>query len=356
MRAYLFVAILLLTILGSIGSYQYLRISRLASQDFTPPPVTVAADRARLESWTRYLEAIGTIKAARGVELTAETSGEITRINFRSGDRVELGQELVVLNDEVEQATRQSRVAGLHLARLLYDRDQALFERKSLSEASVDRSLAALAQAEAQLDEIDARLRNKRIVAPFTGTIGIRRVDVGDYLAPGTPIATLQDLGELEIDFALPAQHLHQVQPGQRIELAVAALPEQEFSATLQALDSRVDPDTMNLMARARIEGGDGLLPGMFATLKVVLGQSEDTVTVPETAITYSLQGSTIFVLTAADDQLLRALPRVVQTGEVRAGRAAILGGLAAGERVVTAGQNKLYRGARVRIDSTVRM
>ena len=356
MRAYLFAAGLLLVIFGSLGTYQYLRISAFAAQNFTPPPVTIAAGYASTESWTRYLEAIGTIKAVRGIELTSEASGEITRINFRSGDQVSAGQELVTLNDDIEQATRLNRVAGLELAGILFERDRKLFERKSLPESTFDRSRAALAQARAQLAESEARIRHKHIQAPFDGVIGIRLVDVGDYIDPGTPIATLQDLSELEVDFTLPARYTPQLKPGQTLQLQTSAFPERIFAATLRALDSQVDARTMNLLARARIERGEGLLPGMFANLKIALGQEQDTVTVTETAVTFSLNGSTVYVLSPGENQVLNAIPRVVETGEVRAGRVEIRSGLAPGEQVVTAGQNKLYRGAAVRIDPSVKL
>jgi membrane fusion protein (multidrug efflux system) len=355
-RAYLLVGALLLAIFGSIAGYLLWRFSTFANMDFSPPPVTVAASYASSQQRVPQLEAVGTIKAVRGIELTCESSGEITAINFSSGATVTSGDILVVLNDELEQAARRSQIASLELAEVLFQRDSKLIQQKSIPESQYDRSKADLARARAQLAETEARIRNKRIVAPFTGTVGIRQVDVGDYVAPGTTIATLQDLTELEIDFNVPARHAPKLSPGQAIELRVDAFPGKVFQATLEALDSRVDPDTLNLLARARITGSDGLLPGMFANLQIRMGASSTRVVVPETAVTYSLQGNTIYVITERPEGGLTITARVVEVGGVMDGNIAIISGITAGERVVTAGQNKLYRGASVVIDESVEM
>lgn len=356
MRAYLIVIALLLAIFGAIGGYLYQRFAALAATDFSPPPVTIAAAVAIIENRATWLDAVGTIKAVRGVELTSESSGEITSINFDSGDQVQAGQLLLVLNDKIEQASRQNEIATLELAQILYDRDRKLIAQKSIPESQYDRSKADLARAHAQLAETEARLKNKRIDAPFAGTLGIRRVDAGDYLAPGTVIASLQDSSELEIDFTVPAQYAPLLRPGLGIELRVNAFSSRVFPAQLSAVDARIDPETRNLLVRARVLQGDGLLPGMFASLRLDLAQSLAVITVPETAVTYSLQGNVVHVIESQPDGKLGAVARIVKTGEVQGGRAAILEGLQGGEQVVTVGQNKLYRGVQVLIDSNVEL
>ncbi len=354
MRAYLVVVVLLVGIFGSIGGYLYVRFTALSEMDVQPPPVMVAASVAGLERWDSYLDAVGTIKAVHGVELTSEESGEVIRINFKSGGRVEKGQLMVVLNDKVEQAIRQSRKATLDLANLLLEHDQKLVEQKSIPQIRYDRTKADLERACAQLAEAEARLANKHIRAPFSGIAGIRQIAVGDYVSPGTVIAALQDPSELEIDFTLPSQSAPFLKPGLDIELRVAAHPEKVFHAGLFALDSKVDPDTRNLLVRAKIHAGEGLLPGMFAQLRVALGVEHDRVTVPETAVTYSLHGNTVFVINQGEDGDLISKPVVVSVGEACNGRITILSGLEPNTRVVTAGQNKLYRGAKVVIDEAV--
>lgn len=354
MKAYLIVIALLLIIFGSIGAYLYQRFSTFASMDFSPPPVTIAASTAKLETRDETLNAVGTIRAVRGVELTSETSGEITRIQFDSGHKVVAGQLLLVMNDNLEQASRRNQIASLELAQILYDRDRALVEKGTIPQSQYDRSRADLERARAQLGETEARLANKRIEAPFPGTIGIRRVDVGDYLSPGTVIATLQDHDELEIDFTVPARHASKLRAGLKVAVRIDAFPEQTFSAEVTAVDARIDPNTRNVLLRARLKEVQGLLPGMFAVLEVDLGDRQQVITIPETAMTYSLQGNTVYVLERTDDDQLTAVAKIVRAGNVKDSRVAVLDGLKAGDRVVSVGQNKLYRGVRVVVDESV--
>jgi len=354
MKAYAVAIALLLVLFGSIGGYLFHRFSAFASTDFAPPPVTIAASVARPETWNETLNAVGTVKAARGVELTSETSGEITEIRFASGDRVTAGQPLVVLNDKEEVASRRSQKAALELAELLYERDSKLIERKSIPQTQFDRTTADLERARAQLAETEARLANKRIEAPFTGTIGIRRVNIGDYISPGTVIATLQDQSDLEIDFTVPARYAPQLRAGLKVDVRVDAYPDRVFAATVAAVDARIDPNTRNVLLRATLEPNSGLLPGMFAELEVDLGERHEVVTIPETAMTYSLQGNTVYVIEPTEGGALTANARIVRAGKVRDGRVAVLDGVNAGERVVSVGQNKIFKGARVVVDENV--
>jgi membrane fusion protein (multidrug efflux system) len=355
-RAYLTVILLLLAIFGSIGGYVYLQISASQNADYTPPPVTIAAGLARQEARKTHLHAVGSIKAIRGIDLTSESTGEITALHFDSGDEVEAGQLLLVLNDRIEQASRLNQIASRELAEILFERDRQLLEQKSIPKTQYDRSKADLERARAQVAETEARLKNKRIHAPFGGLMGIRRIELGDYLSPGTVIAALQDRSALEIDFTVPARFSPQLKIGQQIEFSTNAFPDRTFDAELAAIDARVDPGTRSLLLRARISKPEELIPGMFASLRIDLGSEKPIVTVPETAVTYSLQGNVIYVVEPAEDDGLTASARIVTVGDVQDGRTAILNGLEAGERIVTAGQNKLYRGVRVVIDESVKL
>jgi membrane fusion protein (multidrug efflux system) len=354
LRAYLIVIVLLLAIFGSIGGYLFQQFSNSDSMDFSELPVTVGAAIATAEVRQTELEAAGTITAVRGVELSTEESGEIIAIDFDSGSTVAAGELLITLNDKVEQASRERQIASLKLARLLYERDKRLVAQKSIPESQFDRSSADLDSAIAQLAEIEARLENKRIHAPFSGTTGIIHVKVGDYVEPGATISTLQDLSRLEVDFTLPARHYPKLRRGLKIRVQVAAYPGKNFKASLQAVDSRVDTNTRNLLLRATLDDGQGLLPGMFARLIIDLDNPRSVVAVPDTAVTHSLHGNTLFVIEQTPDGLI-ASSRVVTTGGSRGGRTAILSGLDAGEQVVSAGQNKLFRGARVAIDESIK-
>ena len=353
MRAYLFVAALLLIIFGGISAYYYSKFMGTDGGGFQPMPTAVAVAPAETVTWDQQLEAVGTIRASRGVQLSSETSGEVIAIEVASGAKVNTGDLLLTLNDSIEQASRKRQEANLELARLLFDRDARLVKQKSIPQSQYDRSKADLDSAIAQLAETEARLDNKRITAPFAGTVGIIKVKVGDYVEPGTPITTLQDLSELEVDFSVPARHFPKLKKGLAISVRTAAFPQQEFRATLQALDAQVDAGTRNLLLRAALEDSEGLLPGMFARLVIDLGQPIRVVTVPETAVTYSLHGNTVYVVEGGENGL-QVSPRVVRAGDSRAGHTAILEGLREGEQVVTVGQNKLHRGAPVVIDETV--
>ncbi len=354
MRAYLFVVVLLLLIFGSIAGYLYNKFSVLADTDFSPPPITIAAATAQSAIWASELETVGTIRAARGVELGAETSGEVIAISVKSGEDVAAGQLILTLNDSVEKARLKQQEANLKLARQLFERDASLIKKKSIPQSQYDRSQAEFDSAIAQVAQTSAQLDNKRIVAPFAGTAGIIKVKVGDYIESGTAIANLQDLSELEIDFSVPDRYFPDLRPGLSIAVHVAAFPDQEFNATLSAIDAKVDPSTRNLLLRATLEDSEGLLPGMFARMIINLDQPKRVVTVPETAISYSLHGNTLFVLLQSKGKTT-AQPRVVETGATRDGQIAIVHGLLSSEWVVTAGQNKLYRDARVVIDDKVK-
>lgn len=347
--------LLLVVIFGGIGGYLLRQFSALSSVDFSPPAVTVTAATAQLEEWHTELSAIGTLRAVRGVELSSETSGAVIAVDVASGDRVQRGELLVTLNDSVEQASRENQQAALELARLLFERDQQLIKQKTIPQSQYDRSRADLDSAMARLAETEALLDNKRIRAPFAGTVGIVHAKVGSYLQPGDPVTTLQDLSALEIDFTVPARHYPLLRLGQSIAVRVDALPERVFAATLQAIDATADADTRNLLLRASLEPDSGLLPGMFAQLTLNLGDNRSLATLPETAVTYSLQGNIVYALEQTGEHLV-ATPRVVTTGAVRDGRIAIMDGLEVGTLVASSGQNKLSRGTRVIIDDSVEL
>ncbi|MEM1113521.1 MAG: efflux RND transporter periplasmic adaptor subunit, partial [Pseudomonadota bacterium] len=350
LKAYAAAAALLLMIFGGIGLYLYNKFSAFASMDFTPPPVSVSIGTVERATWSRYLDAVGTIRSARGIELSAETSGDITELLFASGDRVEQGQLLLVLNDQVEQAARRNQIASLELAQILFERDAQLVKQNSIPETQFDRSKADLERARAQLAETEARIRQKRIIAPFAGTLGIRQVNLGDYLSAGTTITTLQDLNDLDIDFNLPGRVAPLLRVGMPIKVQVDAFPQRSFAAEIRALDSRIDLDSRNILVRARLLETAGLLPGMFGRVRVELASDQAVLTVAETAVSYSVNGNVLYRVLQPDEA--GAAPTVesvvVETGDVRDGQIAVSGDVAAGDTVVINGQNKLYRGARI--------
>lgn len=351
MRAYLVAITLLALILGPLAAWWY--AGRDTSGGFQAPPVTVGAAEARLEAWERRLEGVGTVRAARGAEIAAETAGRVLEVHVRSGQDVSAGQQLLTIDDRAEAAAREGLQAELELARVLYERDERLFRQNSIPENRLDQSRADLRSAEARLAEAEARLANRRLRAPFAGTLGIVSVRPGDYLDSGDRITTLQDLSRLEVDFTLPGRFAPLLAPGQEVSVETAAFPGRRFSAFIDAIDTRVDARSRNLLLRARLRDSTGLLPGMFTRLEVAVGEPLAQVTVPEIAVSYSLQGNLVYrVAQRGDDRV--AEPLRVVTGDTREGRVAIVDGLEAGTLVVTAGQNKLYPGARLIIDDSV--
>nr|WP_298114754.1 efflux RND transporter periplasmic adaptor subunit [uncultured Pseudomonas sp.] len=328
-----------------------------------PPPISVAAAAAEQMQWQSRLPAIGTLRARQGVDLTVEVGGTVKELLFRSGEKVELNQPLLQLDSAVEQASLATAEAELGLARVEFERGRSLVNRQAISKSEFDRLSAQLQKANASVAQLKATLDKKRILAPFAGTIGIRQVDVGDYVATGTTIATLQDLSRLHVDFYLPEQNAPQLAIGERVRIKVAAYPEEVFEGEIDAINPKVEDATRNLLLRAALDNPEGrLLPGMFADLAVLLPSEAPQVVVPETAITYTLYGNSVYVIeqqkgedgqAQQDDKgqsVLAVQRRFVDTGERREGLVVVNKGLQAGEQVVTAGQLKLDNGAHVAI------
>ncbi|MDH0183649.1 efflux RND transporter periplasmic adaptor subunit [Stutzerimonas stutzeri] len=319
----------------------------------------VEAEVARRMDWQSRLPAIGTLKASQGIDLSVEIAGTITDVQFQSGEKVSKGQAIVLLDSEMEQASLVSAEADLSLARLEFQRARSLLDRQAISRSEYDRLNAQSQKAEASVAQLRASLAKKRILAPFSGTIGIRQVDVGDYIAAGTPIATLQDLSTLYVDFFLAEQHVPLLALGQKVQLRVAAYPDERFEGVISALNPKVETTTRNVQVRAELANPDGrLLPGMFADLQVLLPTENAQVVVPETAITYTLYGNSVLLVTegtppegvSRDEPYLVVERRFVTTGERRDGLVVVLDGLEGGEQVITAGQLKLDSGTHVAI------
>lgn len=282
---------------------------------------------------------------------------------FESGQKVKAGQPLLQLDSAVESALLETAQADLGLAQLDFGRGSQLVDSRAISKGEYDRLSAQLQKNKATVNQLKASLAKKRILAPFSGTIGIRQVDVGDYLASGTMVATLQDLSSLYVDFFLPEQSVPKIALGQPIQVIVAAYPTQSFPGTISAINPKVENSTRNILVRATLANPDGkLLPGMFASLQVMLPDPQKHIVVPESAITYTLYGNSLYVVgqkkaedgtLEKDDKgqpILIAERRFIETGERRDGLVMINKGVQSGEQVVTAGQIKLDNGAHIAI------
>lgn len=362
-RMLIMLAIVLLIVL-ILGGYKAFSIYQQIQMFTAPkPPVSVAAATAEQRPWQQRLPAVGSLKALQGVELSLEQAGTVKSLHFESGQQVKQGQLLLQLDSDQEAALLGTAQADLGLAKVDYGRGSQLVGDQAISRGEFDRLTAQYRRNQAVVDQLKASLEKKSIKAPFSGTIGIRQVDIGDFLASGTVIATLQDLSSLYVDFNMPEQSLPQLALGQKVLLQVAAFPGQTFNATLSAINPKVDENTRNLLVRASLANPDGrLLPGMFASLLVLLPDPQPQVVVPESAITYTLYGNSVYVVSpkqnadgqpenAADGKpRLIAEQRTIRTGERRDGVVVVSEGLKAGERVVSAGQLKLTPGAAIQI------
>jgi membrane fusion protein (multidrug efflux system) len=368
-RAVLFLVVLLLFVglAGGLGYFQFFvkpdMIKGFISQ--APQPVNaVAASPAETVKWTPLLPAIGTFRAVQGVDVAPQVGGVVREIKFESSQDVRQGLPLVQIDDSTEQADLKSNDAALKNADVSLQRQRQLITGGNTPQANLDAALATRDQAAAATERTRAIIAQKAIVAPFAGRLGIRRIDVGQYVSPGTSLVTLQQLDPIYVDFSLPEQNIADLKPGQTIETSVDAYPATTFAGKIKFVDARVSADTRNVLVRGEIANPQKkLLPGMFANVNVLAGAPKEVVTLPRTSITYSLYGDSVYVLSpappkageaqaaASSNQLFAIERRFVRTGDTREDRVAINEGIKPGELVVSEGQIKLQPNARVRID-----
>ncbi|QBF28323.1 efflux RND transporter periplasmic adaptor subunit [Pseudomonas tructae] len=353
------VVLLLVLILGGYKAFTLYQQIQLFS--VPKPAISVAATEARERVWQNRLPAVGSLKALQGVDLSLEIAGTVKALLFESGQKVSKGQQLLQLDSDVETALLGTALADLGLAQVDYNRGSQLVGSQAISKGEFDRLSAQFKRNKAVVEQLKAALAKKSIDAPFNGTIGIRQVDVGDYLASGTVIATLQDLSSLYVDFFVPEQSIPKLSIGQQVLVNVAAYPQEQFPGSISAINPKVEDSTRNVQVRATLANPDGkLLPGMFTSLQVLLPDPQPQVVVPESAVTYTLYGNSVYVAVPKEAEKtegntqarppLIAERRFVETGERRDGLVVIHKGLKAGETVVTAGQLKLTQGASISI------
>jgi membrane fusion protein (multidrug efflux system) len=375
-RRFFITSVVIALLLGGLSYFQFVfkpQMIRSFLSQMKPPPVTVTAEPARVEKWIERLPSIGTLIASQGVEVTSQVAGIVTEVLIDSGKEVPQGTKLVQLDSAVELADLDNAVAVQREAELAYERQADLMQKRVTSEATLDTARAKREVAAAAVKRIQAVIAQKVISSPFAGRLGIRKVEKGQYVSAGMALVSLQALDPIRADFPMPEQYVGKLKVGQPIELTVDAYPGQVFKGEIQSLDARVAQDTRTLLVRGLLPNPDRkLLPGMFANVTVLVGQPAEVVTVPRTAVTYSLYGDSVYVVkpapaggtppaaagAAAAAEKPAAPPlvverRFVRTGQVREDRVAVTFGLEAGEDVVTTGQLKLNPGASVLIDNS---
>ncbi len=327
---------------------------------FATMPQTVSTATAAVQDWQPRLEAVGSLRAMNGADLSSQVSGIVSAIHFESGADVKEGDLLLELASADDLAKLQSLKAAAALAKITYDRDVQQLKAQAVSQQIVDTDAQNMKGAEAQVNQQQATLDYKFIRAPFDGHLGIRQVDLGQYLSAGSTIVTLQALDPIFVDFFLPQQALDQIKPGQKMTAQIDTYPGQSFAGTISAINPKIDPNSRNVQIRALIKNPDHrLLPGMYATVDIDSGAPQQYVTLPATAIAFNPYGDTVYLV---DDQgkndkgqpKLVAKQTFVTTGARRGDQVAVLTGVKAGDTIITAGQNKLRNGSPLAINNSV--
>ncbi|TLS68297.1 efflux RND transporter periplasmic adaptor subunit [Mariprofundus erugo] len=324
------------------------------------PLQTVSTITAGYQPWQPSLKAVGTVTAMRGADLSPEIAGIVSAIHFNQGEEVKAGDLLLELDAGSDLARLHSLAAAAALAKTTFQRDQAQLKVHAISQQQLDTDEANLKQALANVAEQQAQVDRKMIRAPFDGKLGIRKVDLGQYLSAGTVIVTLQSLDPIYLDFRLPQQALASIEVGQKVLATTDAWPEQTFPGTIEVIEPQIDPLTRNVTVRARLDNREKrLLPGMYASVNINTAAPQQLITLPQSSIAYNPYGNLVFVVEqgASDKQgkpMLIAKQIFVTTGNTRGDQVAILNGVKEGDQVVTAGQIKLRNGSPVAINNSI--
>ena len=354
--------VVLMTIfINVIGFVKFRQFQAMAGEfaAMQPPPDAVTTIVAAREEWPATLNSIGTVAAVQGVTVSADLPGIVDRIAFDSGKSVGKGDILVQLDTRQEQAQLAGAESQLQLAKLNFERMQGLVQQDAVSRAEYDAAAAAHKQAEARLGEIRATIERKTIRAPFSGVLGIRQVNLGQYLTGGAPVVPLQSLNPVYVYFGGPQQEAAQIRPGRSVRITVGELGDSKFTGRVSALDSVVDETTRNVQVQATLANPGGKLrPGMFVQAQVLLGAGRQVVALPASAINYAPYGDSVFVVSDLKNpqgQPYRGVrQQVVKLGDARGDQIAVLSGIKPGEEIVTSGVFKLRNGAPVQVNNKV--
>ncbi|MCW2285031.1 membrane fusion protein (multidrug efflux system) [Rhodoblastus acidophilus] len=360
-RSFLLTLVILSAVVGGLAYFQFMVKPSMVAGFMAkmPRPVSgVSVEAARSETWTPRLAAIGSFKAVPGIDVAGQLAGIIAEVAVKNGQDVPQGALLFRIDDAIEQAELKSNAATLKNAEVAYQRQQSLLARGVAAQANLDAAIAARDTAAAAVERAKVIIAQKTIQAPFAGRIGIRKVDVGQYVAAGAALVSLQQLDPIYIDFPAAEQFFSDLAIGQTVTAQVDLLGGLKVSGKIVNLDARVDRETRTLLVRAEMSNPDKkVLPGMFGNVEVEAGKPHEVVSVPRTAIAYSLYGDSVYVVVPQDEQKgfdgpLRAERRFVRLGDTRDERVAIAEGVKAGEKVVTQGQIKLQPNMPVTIEA----
>lgn len=358
----LVIMVLLVTlVIGGILAWQAFvgSMTRKFMAQAASAPQTVSTVTAAKSQWQPRIESVGSLRAVRGADLSAQASGVVDRIEFDSGNDVPAGKVLLRLKPNDDDAKLAQLQAAAELAGQTLKRDREQFQAQAVSQATIDTDVSTLKADQAQVAAQEALIEEKIVRAPFAGRLGIRQVDLGQYLAAGTAVVTLQALDPMLLDFYLPQQALEHLKAGQPVVATVDTYPGETFKGTIEAINSKIDSSSRNVQVRASIRNADRrLLPGMFANVAIDSGAPTREITLPQTCITYSPYGDTVYVIehkTGAGGKAHDTVEqRFVTLGATRGDQVGVLSGVSEGEAVVSAGQLKLRNGSPVVINNSV--
>ena len=354
--------VILAIIGGALYGFNVFKKQKIAEAvaAFQSQPITVSTTKAEAQTWTETIAAVGSLAAVNGVEVNPQVSGIVSAIKFQSGQEVKAGDLLLELDSSLEQANLGNVNAQVKLAEITYKRNEILAQKGDVPQTTLDQATAQLQEARSSKAQLETQIKQKSITAPFAGVLGIRQVDLGQFINAGTPIVSLQSLDPLYVNFTLPEQHLGQVTVGLDLKITLDAFPGKTFDGKITSLDSQIDVQTRNFQVQGTVGNPDkALLPGLFADLAVVLPKQDKVVVVPQSAIDYNLYGDSAYIVEdgGKDDsgQAKLTVKRVFVTLGARQGNlVAVASGVKAGDEVVAAGQLKLQNGSRVAVDNSV--
>lgn len=380
-KRFIIVGVIFGLLIGGLAFFHFVFLPSMIKQAIlgSPKPAeTISADAATVERWAPYVRAIGTVQAVNGIEVAPKVAGIVKEFHFESGADVAKGDTLVQLDDAAEQADLRNLEATAKSAQLELARQQTLAQRGVSARKDLEAAQASSDALRAQIDRVKSTIADKTIVAPWAGRVGIRHADVGAYVQPGQALVWLQTLDPVYVDFTVPETEFDRIRTDQTIETTFSTYPGEVFAGKITALEAKVDESTRTINVRATLPNSEHkIAAGMFASVAVIIDAPQPVVTVPETAITYSLYGDSVFVVVPAKaepaaqgatkpaanaaapaapatEPPMQVERRFVKIGEVREGRSSILDGLKEGEKVVNAGQLKLRPGSLVKIDNSV--
>ena len=359
-KPYLYAAAIIVVVVGFVAGIKALQIGKLiagSKEKSGPPPESVSTAEVKADRWERSVESVGSLRPVQGANLSTESSGVVTKILFENGAEVEKGDLLLELDTDTEQANLRSAEAEADLARTVYERTKKLRENSTVPQSEMDAAESQLRKMNALVEQLKSTIAKKQITAPFSGRLGIREVNLGQFIDNGDTVVSLQSLDPIYVDFLVPQQLLAALSSGEKLRVFTDVYPDRVFDGALTAINAEIDPVTRNIQLQGTLANPAGeLRPGMFVRVILSIGAADEVLCIPATAVMRAPFGDSVFVLEeqTADDgaKTIVAKQRFIRTGRAQGDFVAVTEGLKQGERVVSAGAFKLRNGSTVTINN----